>query len=126
MVRRSITQSQRSLPTDDSSERPKGILERLSSGLAEVAARQSRLETILSEIRDGLGSQAIIKEYYTTAETAAVLGKATFTVRQWARLRRINAEKTHAGRGLDAEWRISHAEIKRIQNEGLLPIPERY
>ena len=30
------------------------------------------------------------------------------------------------GRGCEEEWRISHEELERIQNEGLLPIPERY
>lgn len=115
-----------SSPSDHSDSKPKSILERLSNGLDEISARQSRLEAMLTYICDAVGTRCPKKEYYTTAEAAAILGKAVFTVRQWARLQRINAEKTHSGRGLDAEWRISHAELERIQNEGLLPIPRRY
>lgn len=107
-------------------EKPKSILERLSHGLLEIAAGQDRIESLLADIRAGIEAAPSKKEYYTTAEAAEMLGKACFTVRQWCRLQRIHAEKTHAGRGIDAEWRISHQEIERIRNEGLLPIPDRY
>lgn len=123
---RSIHEQSVHFMNEEGAKKPKGILERLSNGLEEIAARQARLEALLAEIRDGMESSVPRKEFYTTAEAAAVLGKATFTVRQWARLGRIHAEKTHSGRGLDAEWRISHREIERIRNEGLLPIPTRY
>lgn len=107
-------------------EKPTSVLERLSHGFVEIAARQERIELLLAEIRDGIEAAPSKKDYYTTAEAAEMLGKACFTVRQWCRLQRIFAEKTHAGRGIDAEWRISHQEIERIRNEGLLPIPDRY
>lgn len=125
MVKRT-NDSKFSETSENGAEKPKSILERLSSGLEELSERQSRLETILAEIRDAVGTQSPRKEYYTTAEAAAILGRAVFTVRQWARLGRINAEKTHAGRGIDAEWRISYSEIQRYLNEGLLPLPRRY
>ncbi|EMI55116.1 hypothetical protein RSSM_03440 [Rhodopirellula sallentina SM41] len=61
------------------------------------------------------------RDYYTTAEIAKILGKAEFTVREWARNGRIWAEKRQCGRGRSREWMISHVELERIQNEGLLP-----
>ena len=48
--------------------------------------------------------------------------RAPWTVRQWCRLKRVNAKKRPCGRGLSAEWIVSHAELKRIQNEGLLSL----
>jgi len=41
-------------------------------------------------------------------------------------VQRINAFKAMCGRGSEDEWRVSHRELERIQNEGLLPVPERY
>jgi excisionase family DNA binding protein len=112
--------------SENGAGKPKSVLERLSNGIEELSARQSRLETLLTEIREAVGTTSPRKEYYTTAEAAAILGRAVFTVRQWARLGRINAEKTHAGRGIDAEWRISKQELERIRNFGLLPIVRRF
>lgn len=62
------------------------------------------------------------KASYTTAEVAEMLGLQPLTVREWCRLGRVKAHKTHAGRGEDREWRISHEELLRYQNEGLLPL----
>ncbi len=36
---------------------------------------------------------------------------------------RVHAQKRDCGRGLSLEWIVAHAELRRIQNEGLLPIP---
>src|SRR6202035_4019772 len=62
------------------------------------------------------------KEWYTTAEFARLVGKAEFTVREWARLNRIRAEKRRSGRGAFPAWVISHDELLRYQREGLLPL----
>ena len=72
-------------------------------------------------IRDRLIDARVQKEYYSTSEIARILSRAEFTVREWARNGRIWAEKRACGRGNTKEWMISHAELKRIQNEGLLP-----
>ncbi len=66
--------------------------------------------------------QQVVKAYYSTKEAAELLGKRPYTVREWCRLGRINAEKAEFGRGLDEEWRISHEEIERIRNQGLLTV----
>jgi hypothetical protein len=63
------------------------------------------------------------KEWYTPAEAAATLERAEWTVREWCRLGRVNASKRPCGRGKSQEWIISHEEIQRIRNEGLLPDP---
>jgi hypothetical protein len=83
----------------------------------QIAERLDRIEAMLKD----LVSEKTIKEYYSTAEVAQILGKAEFTVREWCRLGRIWAEKRACGRGNSKEWMISHVELMRIQNEGLLP-----
>ena len=88
----------------------------------ELLARLARIETLLASLVE----QRTIKEWYSTAEVAAILGKAEFTVREWCRLGRVNAQKKKAGRGVTGEWIISHEELTRIRNEGLLPDPRPY
>lgn len=81
----------------------------------------------LDEIQNALNllvQQRTVKEFYTTDEVAKLLGKRPFTVREWCRLGRIHAERREAGRGEHGEWKISHAELLRYQNEGLLPVPK--
>jgi hypothetical protein len=63
-----------------------------------------------------------VQDWYTTAEAAAILGKAEFTVREWCRLGRIRAEKRRSGRGAHPAWVIAHEELLRYQREGLLPL----
>ena len=89
-------------------------LERLVQPLAE---RLGRIETAL----DTLARRQTAKDYYTTAEAAQLLGKAEFTVREYCRMRRLRAQKRRCGRGRSKEWMIAHDELRRYQNEGLLP-----
>jgi hypothetical protein len=84
----------------------------------EIASRLERIENLLSV----LTSQEQQKEYYSTSEVAEILSRAEFTVREWCRLGRIWAEKRQCGRGTSKEWMISHVELQRIRNEGLLPL----
>lgn len=88
--------------------------------------RIDNLESIVVDLRDTIAAKKTIKESYTTIEVAKILGKKPYTVREWCRLQRINAFKAMCGRGSEEEWRVSHEELERIQNEGLLPVPERY
>ena len=83
-----------------------------------ILERLDRLEAMLVEFFD----QKTVKEWYTTSDVARLLGKAEFTVREWARLGRIRAEKRPCGRGASQEWKVSHQELTRIRNEGLLPL----
>ncbi|MBI1349151.1 helix-turn-helix domain-containing protein [bacterium] len=63
-----------------------------------------------------------IKDWYDIDEFARLVGKAPFTVREWARHGRIRAEKRKSGRGAYAAWVVSHSELQRYQREGLLPL----
>ena len=94
--------------------------------LKDVQERQVRLETVLAEVREHLLSRAPVKEWYSPAEAAADLGRQPYTVREWCRLGRISARKRRTGRGDAVEWEVSHEELTRIRNHGLLPIPSRY
>jgi hypothetical protein len=61
------------------------------------------------------------RTWLTTAEVAQILKRKPYTVREWCRLGRVNAEREKDGRGGYGAWRISREELLRIQNEGLLP-----
>jgi hypothetical protein len=88
----------------------------------KTSDRLSKIQTDLT----ALVQQHTIKEFYTTEDLCKIFGKTPYTVREWCRLRRINAKKVPSSRGGEFEWRISHEEIVRIQNEGLLPVLAKY
>lgn len=94
----------------------------LHEELGRIELRLATLEGLLHEIHERTVCGSVVKEYYTTQEVATLLKKRPYTVREWCRLGRVVGEKTYSGRGCDEEWRISHAELTRIQNEGLLPL----
>ena len=80
--------------------------------------RLEKIEAILVSLVE----KHTVREWYSTDQVAQIVGKSEFTVREWARLKRIRAEKRRSGRGAHASWVISHAELMRLQREGLLPI----
>jgi hypothetical protein len=80
-----------------------------------------RLERIEATLQL-LVQRQCVKDYYEIDEAARHLGRAPFTVREWARNGRIRAEKKGSGRGRYQAWVISHDELLRIQREGLLPL----
>jgi hypothetical protein len=64
------------------------------------------------------------KQKYTPAEFGAIVGRKPYTVREWCRYGRIQADKVKGvGRGSEEEWRITHDELVRYQNEGLRAVP---
>jgi hypothetical protein len=81
-----------------------------------VEERLERIESMLAV----LVQRQTVKDFYEVEEFARIVGKADFTVREWARLKRIRAQKRKSGRGAFASWVISHDELLRYQREGLL------
>ncbi len=84
-----------------------------------IDERLDRIESMLIS----LAQQQTVREWYSTDQVAQIVGKSEFTVREWARLRRIRAEKRKSGRGAHTSWAISHVELMRLQREGLLSSP---
>ena len=84
-----------------------------------IDERLDRIEALLA----ALVQRQAVKEFYEIEEFAKLVGKAAFTVREWARHRRILAEKKLSGRGAYTRWVVPHAELLRYQREGLLPLP---
>jgi hypothetical protein len=83
----------------------------------ELNERLTRIEQLLM----ALVEHRQAKDFYSIDEFAKLVGKRPFTVREWARLGRIRAEKRRSGRGPFAAWVIAHGEWLRYQREGLLP-----
>lgn len=101
-------------------------IESLEKSVDELASKLTRIESVLCDLHALVTNRQTIKDSYTTQEVAKILDKKAYTVREWCRLQRVNAFKAMCGRGCEEEWRITHEELLRIQNEGLLPPPERY
>lgn len=116
--------STRRTPSASQSIGTEAIGELLRALVGPLEARLTTIEALLQAVVDMQTKQAVVKEFYSTKEAALILGKRPYTVREWCRLGRVNAEKAEFGRGLDEEWRISHDELHRIQNEGLLALKE--
>ena len=90
--------------------------------LRTLIDQMTRIEADLGQVRAAVVEKPPTKEWYTPDEVAKILGKSKLTIREHCRFGRINAKKRQAGRGATSEWAISHAEVTRIQNEGLLPL----
>ncbi len=86
--------------------------------IGECLDRLQRIEAAVDQL---LKRQAT-KAFYTVDEFGAIVSRASFSVREWARLGRINAEKRTSGRGKYQEWVISHEELLRYERHGLLPM----
>lgn len=85
--------------------------------MSTIDERLDRIERLLTSLIE----REAIRDWYSTDEFARLVGKAEFTVREWARLGRIHAEKRQSGRGAHPAWVVSHAELLRYRRDGLLP-----
>ena len=85
-----------------------------------VEERLDKIEQMLTL----LVQRQTVKDWYSTTEIAGLLDKAEYTVREYCRLGRIRAKKKLCGRGKGGEWLVSHEELTRLKNEGLLPFPQ--
>ncbi|QDU98625.1 helix-turn-helix domain-containing protein [Lignipirellula cremea] len=88
----------------------------------EIITRLQRIENLLEHLQ----AERVSKEFYSIAEVAQMVGRSEYTVREWCRHERVRGQKSRVGCGGTTEWRISHAELLRIQNEGPLPIAKRF
>lgn len=93
-----------------------GLLERLAALETSVTAIE---QTALAN--DGHTNSATPREYYSVPEFADLVERNVYTVREWCRLERINAEKCETGRGEAKNWKIPADELQRYRDHGLLP-----
>jgi transposase len=89
----------------------------LNSPFHEILDHLRRIESTLQTILN----EKTVKEWYSTAEVAALLGRSEYTVREYCRTRRVQASKKPYARGAHPEWLISHEELQRLRNQGLRP-----
>jgi len=82
-----------------------------------IEERLDKIEGLLASLVE----RETIRDWYSTHEFAKLVGKSEFTVREYARLGRIQAEKRQSGRGAHPEWVVSHTELLRYRQHGLLP-----
>src|SRR5437764_865520 len=101
---------------------PEDAIRMMIENQARLDERMTHLENTLERLLELQTIRNNTKDYYTTAEFAKIVGKAEYTVREWARFGRLNVLKRRCGRGKSAEWNFSHEELVRYQNEGLLSL----
>jgi Helix-turn-helix domain len=65
------------------------------------------------------------KRFVTVSELAGRLDLNSDSVRNWCRTGRIAAVKAQCGHGRSKEWRISDAEVRRIEREGPRPVQKK-
>jgi hypothetical protein len=89
--------------------------------MAELEDVIRRLEAIEQGVQFLIGQRTAC-EFDSIAEFAKIVERSEFTCREWCRLGRIKGLKKRNGRGLSSEWVVSHEELLRFQEEGLLAL----
>lgn len=92
-------------------------LDDIAQALRDVDTRLGRIEASLRKLTEAQPAQ----EWYTVRELARIIKLSPDTVRAHCRAGRIVAQRTKSGRGNKAEYRVSHHELNRLRQEGLLP-----
>jgi len=87
--------------------------------VATLNRRMAVMEQLVQEIHEFLKSERCEKEWYSTTDAAAFLGKSQFTIQEkWCNQGRIECEKDPNS----GKWRIPGHEIRRLKQGGsLLP-----
>ncbi len=85
--------------------------------MTTLEQRLERIEGMLAVLVSCQHQQS----WYSVDEFARLVGRSTFTCREWCRHGRIAASKKGSGRGPHAAWAISREELERYQREGLRP-----
>jgi len=93
-----------------------GLLERLGELENAVTAIEQCVTTA-----DSPAKQAPDRQFYSVQEFAKQVERGEYTVREWCRMARINAEKCESGRGEAKNWKIPAEELTRYRDHGLLP-----
>ena len=104
-------------PTPDVSADVRSVI----TDVSDVVAKLERLEYLL----EALVAREAVREYYTTAQFAAAVGKAEWTIRRYCATGRLRAIKRQSGRGASKDWALGHDELLRYQKNGLLPAEHR-
>lgn len=99
--------------------------ERLTHLLLEIQRSLARIEIRLADL-ERPKPPVQNRSFYNVAEFAKLVGKSEYTVREWCRLYRINAEKSDSGHGDSKAWKIPANEVERYRDHGLLPIPSKF
>lgn len=87
-------------------------LEALENTVTAIEQSVTAAETAVQSV--------IERDYYTVPEFATLVERTGYTVREWCRLERINAEKCDSGRGDAKGWKIPADELQRYRDHGLL------
>jgi hypothetical protein len=82
----------------------------------KILDRLDRIEQLLADQQT--------RDYYTVAEAARVLSRATYTVRAWCRDGRARAEKRNTVRGGAVEWTIPREELEYLRSRGPRPVSD--
>lgn len=94
--------------------------------ISSLEQKLERIEEWLVCIAESRQETVTHREFYGVAEFAKLVNKSEYTVREWCRLCRINAEKCESGHGEYKSWKIAADELARYRNHGLLPLLSKY
>jgi hypothetical protein len=92
----------------------------LAAFLSDIDSKLDEFLALLKALRSSPEQSSNTPKSYSVAEIADIVGRAEFTVREWARTGRIDAYRG-TSRGPYGVWRISQESLHYYQTFGLLP-----